>query len=397
VQPDTVYWITWTLLGAIVGSFLNAFVYRWPRRISLVSRSRSFCPACEATIHWYDNIPIVSYLVLRGRCRACKRRIPFRYLAVELLCAALFSLAYYQGRILHPETHSWLFVVVASIVVADLVALSFVDIETYTVPFVNSIGLLIVGMALAPAWPLFQLSRTVWVDAVRLDALLNSLQGVLLGGGLVWAVGAAAELVLRKEAMGGGDVKILAGVGALFGWKAAIAAFFLAVFIGALTGVGMILWDRISQRLRKKRIGVKGIEEGITYKYEADEEPPPSDEDVVKSYRLMGIGFAIALEQIALLYFLPGARSLLAAIPLLFGITLGFFVVFYDIVRRRLVREGKWIDRDIVKDEDGKTEERLSGHYLPFGPFLAGAALVVLFAGDSLLAWFAARFFPMLV
>jgi prepilin signal peptidase PulO-like enzyme (type II secretory pathway) len=94
---------------------------------------------------------------------------------------------------------------------------------------------------------------------------------------------------------------------------------------------------------------------------------------------------------------MPGPReSLLSAAPLLFGATLGLFIVFYDVVRRRLVNEGTWIKRDINTDADGKTAEHLAGHYLPFGPFLAVGALVMLFAGRPVLTWLAARFFPML-
>jgi leader peptidase (prepilin peptidase)/N-methyltransferase len=397
LDHDTVFWVGWTLLGGIVGSFLNAFVYRWPRRISLVKRTRSFCPSCEATIAWYDNIPILSYLILLGRCRSCKTHIRIRYLALEVLTMGLFSLAYYQGRMQNPEVLGWAYVIVLSVIAADLLALSFVDIETYTVPFVNSLSLIAIGFIIAPVWGILQLSPTMWTHVPWLDCVLNSLQGIILGGGAIWAVGAAAELILRKEAMGGGDVKILAGVGAVFGWKAALAAFLVAVFIGAFTGVALIVWDKMSVRLRKKRIGVTGIEKGITYKYEADEEPPLEDTELVKSRKLMLIGLIVAAEQAGMLLLLPGAsRSVFAAVPLLFGITIGIFAVFYDMVRRRLVNEDRWIKRNIVKDAEGKTEEHLSGHYLPFGPFLAAAALLMLFAGNTVLAWLAERFFPAL-
>ncbi len=409
MTPETILWVGWTLFGAIVGSFLNAFVHRWPRRISLLTRTRSFCPRCEKDIAWYDNIPVLSYLVLLGRCRNCRERIPLRYLLVELTTTALFSFAYYKGVVAEPERLGWPFVVIASLVVADLVALSFVDIETYTVPLITTTALIVAGVALAPVLPWLKAGGATewtgvqWLGERRLDAMLDSLQGIILGGGLIWATGAVAELIIRKEAMGAGDVKILAGVGALLGWKAAVATFFIAPCIGTAVGLPMILKARLFPPKKPKRDKGAGkgekdrarTEGGITYRYEADEAPPPADEEVVKSRFLLVFGFVLAAEQTASIFILKGARaSPLTAAPLYFGATIGFFMAFYDIIRRRLVREGRWIRREIETAEDGSTEERLTGHYLPFGPFLALAAVVVLLFGSEIMALAETYLFP---
>ena len=375
-----------------------------PRRISLVSRTRSFCPACEAVIRWYDNIPVLSYLALRGKCRACRAPIPVRYLLVELITTGLFAWAFHVGMTGMKlggvkSVDAWVYVLAVSFVCANLVALSFVDVETFTVPVVNTGALILFGLALAPVWSGLVHAPTEWTAVARLDAALNSVEGAILGGGLVWAVGAAAELVIRKESMGSGDVKILAGVGALLGWKSAALSLFIAILIGAVTGILMLVVGaslaRRAKKGRKEEWGGEGEKKkGITYRYEPDEEAPPADEDVVKSRRLMVTGFLLALTQVAALFALPGAKaSPFAAAPFYFGATIGFFMVFYDVVRRRLVGEGRWIRRDISKSEDGSTEERLTGHYLPFGPFLALAAVVMVFFGREIVAMAARHFF----
>jgi leader peptidase (prepilin peptidase)/N-methyltransferase len=408
MRPETALLVGWTVLGAIAGSFLNAFIHRWPRGISLVRRTRSFCPSCEATIAWYDNIPVLSYLVLRGKCRRCGGAIPVRYLVVELLATGLFAAAFYRG-ILADDAPGWSFCLVASFVSGVLIAVSFIDIETYTVPVVATLVVVPVGLLSSAVFPHLQPLPTAWTGAeggdARLDALFNSVQGIIMGGGLVWATGAAAELLIRKEAMGGGDVKILAGVGAVLGWKAACVSFVLAVFVGAAVGVAGIALQKLARALRarrregrKKGKGERDRERkerrGITYRYGSREAAPPSDAEVVRSPRLLVLGLAIAVEQAASLYLLPGARgSWGAQAPLYFGATLGFFMVFYDVLRRRLVGEGRWIRREIERGEDGSVEEHLAGHYLPFGPFLAVASVVVLFFGEEIVAWTAARFF----
>jgi hypothetical protein len=162
-------------------------------------------------------------------------------------------------------------------------------------------------------------------------------------------------------------------------------------------GLPMILKDRLFPAKKPKKSkddkhagkGEKDRarnERGITYRYEADEAPPESDEDLVKRRTLLVLGLVIAVEQTVLIFALKGAReSPLTAAPLYFGATIGFFMAFYDILRRRLVNEGRWIKRDIETADDGSTEERLSGHYLPFGPFLALSAVIVLFFGHEIM------------
>lgn len=393
----TTLFIGWTFFGAIVGSFLNAFIYRWPRKISMVKRSRSFCPRCEKLIRWYDNIPILSFLILRGKCRSCKRRIHPRYLFVEILTSILFAVAFYQG-IANSNiftggviTYEGLaLTAMISLFGALMLAISFVDIETYTIPIICTNILLVLGLLgaiLGAGW-------IIWPDVFSgiswLDVIINSVEGIILGGGIVWLTGAAAELLVRREAMGGGDVAIMAGVGAVLGPKAAIAIFFLSSFPGALFGILTIAYQKlflVDEKNSNKNNNNKKKKKGITYSYEPDEELPPSDKELVKSHALLIFGFSVAVLHFLLLFFDNVWTSLSTILLLLFGVALGAFMCLYDIIRRRLVNEDRWIARDIATSSDGKTEEHLDGHYLPFGPFLCMTALVVLLLRENFISY----------
>ncbi|MHC4915993.1 MAG: prepilin peptidase [Planctomycetota bacterium] len=270
--------------GAIVGSFLNAAIHRIPRNISLVKRSRSFCPKCQATIAWYDNIPILSYLLLLGRCRHCRKRISPRYLVVEVLTAGLFAALYWHVRFLNgpgtgpggkPLLHPVVLVVYMPLVAA-LILVAFVDLQDYEETEEEKAeraklakklakegkdieaedGPAVYGIipnevtkpGLFAALPLAFLLPQVHWNAVqilagwpRVNAVFDAAIGALVGGGLTWATGVLGKVVFRKEAMGGGDVKLMGMIGGLLGWKAAVLVFFLAPVFGAIFGVVMLL------------------------------------------------------------------------------------------------------------------------------------------------------------
>lgn len=238
-------------LGACIGSFLNVVIYRLPRAdegLSLTHPRLSLCPSCGKTIKWYDNIPLLSYFALLGRCRACKAKISLRYFAVELLTAGLFT--YLAVRLIGDRAPTGeaiaLFAVLAALASA-LVAVTFIDIEFRIIP--DRIDL--PGIALAPlialAVPALHLGhrdletlRLALVDPAanpRLYAVLASLVGIAVGGGVIWLVGFLGSIAFRKEAMGLGDVKLLAMIGGYLGWKGALLALLLACFSGAAIGI----------------------------------------------------------------------------------------------------------------------------------------------------------------
>lgn len=215
------------ILGSIVGSFLNVCIYRLPRDQSIVT-PRSFCPRCRKPIRWYDNIPFASFLLLRGRCRFCRRRISSIYLIVEALTAALFVF-FYQRFGWGP--FFWIYVSFFS----SLLVASFIDLEHQLIPDSISVGGLGIGILLSFFIPQLHGTQNRWAS------LLSSSIGVLVGGGSIYLIGMLGNFLFKKESMGGGDVKLLAMVGALLGWEKALLAFFVAPLFGSVVGVTLKL------------------------------------------------------------------------------------------------------------------------------------------------------------
>jgi len=211
------------IFGAVIGSFLNVCIVRLPLEKSVVFPS-SHCVACRAPIAWYDNIPLVSWVLLGGRCRMCKGKISFRYWLVELLTAVSFVLFYrYYG--LQPVLWPYL------VMLSGFIVATFVDFEHRIIPDEVSIGGMIAGLAFSLIIP--QLHGT----NSHLLGVGLSLLGLLAGGGCIYLMGVIGDFVFKKETMGGGDVKLMGMVGAFLGWKLALLTFFLAPFFGAGFGI----------------------------------------------------------------------------------------------------------------------------------------------------------------
>ena len=211
------------VFGSIVGSFLNVCIYRLPKGRSVIVPG-SYCPNCTAPIHWYDNIPIIGYVMLGGKARCCKAKISFRYFMVEVLSALAF-LVLFLAFGLTPKFFAY------AIMVSGLIIATFVDFEIQEIPDEVSIGGLAIGLILAMAFP------SILNETSRLNGLMNSFLGALAGGGMIYVMGMLGEFAFKREAMGGGDVKLLAMIGAFIGWKLAILTFFLAPVFGSVVGI----------------------------------------------------------------------------------------------------------------------------------------------------------------
>jgi len=211
------------IFGSIVGSFLNVCIYRLPKGRSIIIPG-SHCPNCTVPIRWYDNIPILSYIFLGGKARCCKARISFRYFIVEVLTALAF-LVLFMSFSLTPKFFAYI------VLVSGLIVATFVDFEIQEIPDEISIGGLVVGLILAIVFP------SILNETTRLNSLLNSFLGALAGGAMIYVMGMLGEFVFKKEAMGGGDVKLLAMIGAFIGWKLTVLTFFLAPAFGSVVGI----------------------------------------------------------------------------------------------------------------------------------------------------------------
>ncbi len=281
------------IFGAIVGSFLNVCIVRLPKGQSIVTPG-SHCPKCLQSIAWYDNIPLLSWLVLTGKCRQCKAIISFRYWLVECLTATVFYLFY---------RHYGLDWVLAAylLMVSGFIVAAFVDFAIREIPDEVSVGGMGAGIALSVLiprlhtpgheelllgsflagalvlaclglgfiYPIFckhlieeedtgadWMTKGLVLGALLVIALVNanafhlpviiaphllalsaSLSGLIVGGGAVYAMGLVGDIIFKKESMGGGDVKLMAMAGAFLGWKLALLAFFIAPFFGAVYGI----------------------------------------------------------------------------------------------------------------------------------------------------------------
>jgi leader peptidase (prepilin peptidase) / N-methyltransferase len=219
-------WVAF-VFGLVIGSFLNVCIHRLPLSQSIV-HPRSACPGCAHPIRAYDNIPVVSYLILRGRCRDCGMRIPWRYPLVELLSGAFAALAVAKfgagGQ-----------AVLMYLLVAGLLVVTFIDIDHRIIPDVISLSGIPIGLAAS-----FGLSDV---------SPLQSLIGILAGGGSLFLVAWGYQLATGREGMGGGDIKLLAMIGAFFGWPGVLFTIFTASLTGTRAGMAVILRQRGNMRL----------------------------------------------------------------------------------------------------------------------------------------------------
>ena len=245
--------------GLMVGSFLNVVIWRLPRGENL-AKPRSACPGCGKLIAWYDNIPVLSWLLLGAKCRGCKTGIAMRYPLVELLTGGLFLLAWLEYSH-HPMT-----ALIVAIYLAALVAISFIDLDHRIIPDAISKPGMLLFVAVAPFSLLHATQDLAWTRAWipggkdALNALLDAGIGVAVGAGVVLFIRALGSWILKKEAMGLGDVKLLGMIGAVVGPVQALFALVVGCFGGAFIGGFLFVVGKIRPMPCRMVVRGKGAE-----------------------------------------------------------------------------------------------------------------------------------------
>jgi leader peptidase (prepilin peptidase)/N-methyltransferase len=207
------------IFGAVVGSFLNVCIFRLPAEMSIV-KPLSQCPHCHHPIRFYDNIPLISFIILRGKCRDCEETISWRYPLVELITALLSLLLFLKfGLSLN--------FLVFFIFTAVLVVITFIDLDYQIIPDILTL----------PGIPIFFLLAIFVVKVPWLEALI----GLLIGGGVLYAIAFVYKLLTKREGMGGGDIKLLGMIGGFLGWKSLIFILLVSSFTGAVVGVAAMI------------------------------------------------------------------------------------------------------------------------------------------------------------
>lgn len=217
------------IIGLSIGSFLNVLIYRLPREKKFVL-GRSYCPSCQKPIKFYDNIPVLSYLILVGKCRVCKTKISFRYPLVEILNGLAYLFFFFQYGV----SYNFL---IFSFLSSALIVIFFVDIDFQIIP--DSITL--PGMVLG-------LGVSFLPDSI---GIVSSLIGLIVGGGVLYLIAILGDWLFKKESMGGGDIKMTAMLGALLGWQKVVLIFFTGAVIGLVVSIILMI---VSKEVRSTRV-----------------------------------------------------------------------------------------------------------------------------------------------
>ncbi len=274
------------VLGTTIGSFCNVCISRWPAGLSIV-KPRSRCPKCMNEIPWYDNIPLISWVLLRAKCRNCDQPISVIYPVVELITGMLF-LATYRHFGYSPATPIYM------ALCAGMVIITFQDLADWTIPDEITLPGLPIGIALS-------LAGMFWGETtgLRVQSVFDALLGALLGGGILFALDRITVLLLKKPGMGMGDVKLLAMLGAFLGWKGAIGTLMMASIIGSFVGISVLLYYR--NRGEKAESANAGPEAGATGKKDEKD----SGEEITLEGHYLPFGPYLAVAGLIYLFFGP--------------------------------------------------------------------------------------------
>lgn len=307
-------------IGAAIGSFLNVVIYRMPRGLSLGKPRHSFCPSCKNPLNVSDLIPLLSWVVLRGKCRQCGARIASRYFWVELLTGIIWVAIYWQYCVLGWDPVQFF---AYAMMGSALVAVIFIDWQYYIIP--DQVNAFMLGVGIVYNIYLYE----VHDPRASVHGIPSALAGAVIGVGILWSIAFLGRILFKKDAMGHGDIKMARGTGAVLFPMMAVASFALAVVLGAVLGVVQILARR------------GGHEEEI----EDEEEEADMGPEPIISLIKCGLGYLFCLDVVGL-----------------------FFPEFYE----KFFGESPF---ESVAPEESSNEPEISPTMIPFGPYLALGAI----------------------
>jgi len=321
-------WLLGFWIGAAIGSFLNVVIYRLPRGLSLAKPKHSFCPSCKHQLEVADLFPLLSWLILRGKCRHCKTKVSGRYFIVELVNATLWAAIWYQqfviplsegedprGRVIRAVAYCLL--------AAALVAAIFTDLQFYIIPDQVNAFMLAVGIGFNIAL------AAIGDEKAFIWGIPSALAGALVGWGVLWGIALFGRLLFRKDAMGHGDIKMARGIGAVLFVSSALISFGLAVVLGAVLGIVQVLARRLSRQ-----------DEHVD-----EEEEGPMEPESISSLLKCGLGYLLCIDIIGL-----------------------YWVSLYE----------RWFGENPRAIEELEEEPEVELTMIPFGPYLAAGALAAL-------------------
>lgn len=370
-------WVVGLFIGAAIGSFLNVVIYRMPRGLSLSNPPKSFCPSCDHSLGVLDLFPLLSWLMLRGRCRYCHKPISVRYFVVELITGSLWAIVWYQhfiavtGSALNPGLEAIRALCYAS-VLAALVAIVYIDWEHYIIPDEINAFLLVPGIVLQ----------------IAEGKPMNALWGALIGWGMLWGTAIFGRGLFGKDAMGHGDIKMMRGIGACIGPFLIGISYILGIVVGLIVSIALLFL----------------IKDKSDQSEQADASEDTEDFDAAKELK------AFVLWTIVLMG-VPAGICFVAGWPVVFGLLAGAVGLLLRIIFKPKVQEGpapeSWKSLFIcgilylflidvaalfipklneklgmlVPDGEEEDEFEVTAQHIPFGPYLAlGSAVCLLCA-----------------
>ncbi len=329
-------WIVGFVIGAFIGSFLNVIIYRLPRGLSIYRPVTNYCPSCKHKLGWLDLFPIFSWLSLKGKCRYCRAKVPARYVVVELITATLWAVIWYQIFFVRSDPLATdqlsygvatAYAIAYALFASALVVAIFTDLAHYIIPDQVNGAMLVIGLGLNVAL-IFLARPEAWLWEIP-----SSIAGALVGWAALWGIAFFGRLLLKRDSMGHGDIKMARGIGSVLLPAASLMSFAVAVVLGAVLGIVAIL-------VRRSKDSDQMVED------------PPQEAESLKSLLQCGLGYILCIDIIGL-----------------------FYPKMYE----------RWFGENPYAIEEIEDEPVVELTTIPFGPYLAAGALVALLANDWLM------------